>query len=126
MPTLKFNPEDYIIVVNSKISAKHNAIARLVLDTGASFVVLPWKLALGIGISIDPNKTIQTTTATAVETVPKIVIPEMSVLGKKAKNVEAIIKDLPTDSPVDGLLGLSFLKNFNLKINFKKGQLSLA
>ena len=78
-----------------------------------------------IGITIDPSKTIQTTTATTVETVPEIIIPEMSVLGKTVKNVEAIVKDLPPETTVDGLLGLSFLRNFKLSIDFKKGELKL-
>lgn len=50
----------------------------------------------------------------------------MIVLGKKIKNVEAIVKDLPPEAPADGLLGLSFLKYFKLTIDFKKGFLSLV
>ena len=125
MQTLKFNPQDPVIVVNARIKASIVTIARLVLDTGASYVVLPWKLTEALGIEIDPAKTIQTTTATTVETVPKVVIPEISVLGKVAKDVESIVKDLPPESPVDGLLGLSYLKNFKLEIDFKRGELTL-
>lgn len=61
----------------------------------------------------------------SVETTPKIIIPEIKVLGKKVKNVEAIVKDLPPEAPADGLLGLSFLKHFELTIDFKKGILGL-
>lgn len=125
MPTLKFNPQDFSIIVDAEIVGQTSIITKLVLDTGASFVVLPWKLALAIGLKIDPQKTIQTTTATAVETVPQVIIPQISVLGKKAINVEAIIKDLPPEAPIDGLLGLSFLKNFKLTINFPHGELIL-
>ncbi|MBI2011308.1 clan AA aspartic protease [Candidatus Daviesbacteria bacterium] len=125
MPILRFDPSASVIIVDAQVTGRVTIVTRLVLDTGASLVVLPWKLALGIGISIDPEKTIQTTTATAIETVPKVVIPEISVLGKKIKNVDAIIKDFPPESPIDGLLGLSFLKHFHLKINFPKGELFL-
>lgn len=125
MPALKFNPQDLSIILDVEISGKASTITRLVLDTGASFVVLPWKLAVAIGLQIDPEKTIQTTTATTLETVPKVIIPEISVLGKKVRMVEAIIKDLPPEAPVDGLLGLSFLKNFKLTIDFSKGELIL-
>lgn len=125
MPKLKFDPKASVVVVDAKLTAKLSEIARLVLDTGASYVVLPWKLALAIGISIDPNRTVQTTTATTVETVPKVIIPKVTVLGKEIENVEAIIKDLPPEAPVDGLLGLSFLKHFKLQIDFSHGELDL-
>jgi len=47
------------------------------------------------------------------------------VLGKEAKNVKAIVHDLPAKSYVDGLLGLSFLRNFNVHLNFKEGTLEI-
>ena len=125
MPSLKFDPTTASIIVNADIRAIHPTVARLVLDTGASFVMIPWRLAQAIGIKIDPKNTIQITTATTVETAPKVLIPQISVLGKTVKNVEAIVKDLPPSSPVDGLLGLSFLKKFKLTINFKQGLLQL-
>lgn len=125
MSTLKFDLSILSLIVNADIKATHPTIARLVIDTGATFVVLPWRLTAAIGISIDPQKTIEITTATTVETVPKVIIPEIQVLGKSVKNVEAIVKDLPPQAPVDGLLGLSFLKHFKLTIDFRKGLLSL-
>lgn len=121
----KFDPKSSIITIDAELRAKNAIISALVLDTGASYVVLPWKLVNAIGIEIDPKKTIQTTTATTVETVPQVFIPEVSVLGKTVKNVEAIVKDLPPETHVDGLLGLSFLKYFKLIIDFQKGLLSL-
>ena len=126
MPNLKFDSGRPIIVVEVKISGKNlTATAQLVFDTGASLVILPWKITNALGIKIDPNNTIQTATASNIETVPVVIIPEMSVLGQKIKNVKAIVKDLPEGSGVDGLLGLSFIKNFNVKIDFKKGILTL-
>lgn len=125
MSNLKFNPQDLSIVIDAEITSRTSTITRLVLDTGASFVVLPWRLAIAISLRIDPQKTIQTTTATTVETVPKVTIPKISVLSKTATNVEAIIKDLPPEAPIDGLLGLSFLKHFQLKIDFPQGELNL-
>src|SRR5437879_678660 len=125
MSGLKFNPQDLSIILDVQITSQNSTITRLVLDTGASFVVLPWRLAIAIGLKIDPEKTIQTTTATTIETVPKVIIPKISVLGKTATDVEAIIKDLPPEVPVDGLLGLSFLQHFKLSIDFPKGELNL-
>ena len=125
MSQVRFDPRDPVIILDARIKASLSTIAKLVLDTGASSVVLPWKLTAAIGIKIDPSKTTQTTTATTVETVPEVIIPEISVLGKVARNVKGIVKDLPPESHVDGLLGLSFLKHFKLSIDFQKGLLTL-
>lgn len=126
MSQLKFNPSSPSIIVTADIKAGLLTDAKLILDTGASYVTLPWNMVSAIGIPVDTNRTVQLTSVSSVETTPKIVIPEISVLGKRVKNVEAIIKDLPSETPADGLLGLSFLKYFKLTIDFKKGLLELT
>lgn len=90
MHTVTFNPSSSVIVLDVKLKAAHTTIGRLVLDTGASYVVLPWKIVSAIGLKIDPQSTIQTATTATVETVPKVVVPEVQVLEKSVKNVEAI------------------------------------
>jgi len=45
----------------------------------------------------------------------------MRVLGAEAEGVAVVIHDLPTKSRVDGLLGLSFLRRFNIGLRFKDG-----
>lgn len=126
MPTLKFNPHDAVIITEAKIHGRVTTTARLVFDTGASLVMIPWKIAVGIGLKIDPKTTIQTTTASTVESSPKVIIPRLNVLGQEIKNVEALIKDLPPQAGVDGLLGLSFIRHFHVQINFSKGELILT
>lgn len=126
MSILKLDPSRTAIILTVKLKAKFAIESKFILDTGSSFVVLPWKLAVAIGLKVDRKTVVSTTSASKVEIVPKVVIPEMTVLGKRVKNVEAIVKDLPPQAPADGLLGLSFLKHFKLTINFKKGLLQLT
>jgi len=45
MSTLRFNPNDSVIVTEVKIWGSLVTTARMVFDTGASLVMLPWKLA---------------------------------------------------------------------------------
>lgn len=125
MSQQKFNPQANVIVLEAKIKARLGVTTRLVLDTGASLVMLPYQLAKQIGIKIDPTKTVEITTASTVEISPFVSIPKMSVLGKTATNVPCLIRDLPRTSEADGLLGLSFLRHFKLTLDFKKRILSL-
>lgn len=47
-------------------------------------------------------------------------------MGLTVKNVMSLVKDLPAEAGVDGLLGLSFIKHFRVRIDFKKGILEIA
>ncbi len=125
MSKFKFDPSSPAIILDTILEGKIILHARLVLDTGASLIVLPWWIATGLGLNIDPTHLIQTTTVSSVESSPLTVIPKVTVLGKIAKNVSCLIRDLPPESGVDGLLGLSFLRNFHLVLAFKKGLLEL-
>lgn len=125
MDSLRFNPKDNAIVVEAKISADFIATTRLVFDTGASLVMIPWRIATKLNIDIDPKQVIQTTTASTVESSPLVTIPKITVLGHTLKNIEGLVKDLPAEAGVDELLGLSFIKHFNVIIDFQKGVLKL-
>lgn len=125
MSLLKFNPQLSSIILDTYLEGKIKLHVKFVLDTGASYVVLPWWIAGGLGLAIDPKNLVSTTTASSVENVPYTTIPKVTVLDKTVKNVPCIIKDLPQESGVDGLLGLSFLRNFYLSLDFTKGILRL-
>lgn len=125
MSQLKFNPQISSIIVDTYLEGKIALHTKFVLDTGASFVVLPWWIATGLGLKINPKKLTATTTASTVENVPLTSIPKVTLLDKTVRNVLCIVKDLPPEAGVDGLLGLSFLRNFHLSLDFKRGLLQL-
>jgi predicted aspartyl protease len=120
-----FDPSAGIIIVTATISARVQTSARLVFDTGATYCMLPWHLINQLGIDIDQAQTIKTTTASTIETSPIVTLPAMEVLKNRVENVGCLVRDLPPDSGVDGLLGLSFLKYFRVKMDFGKGILEL-
>lgn len=125
MAQIKFDPTANNLVVEVHFEGKFAQNAYFVLDTGSSFTIIPWRLAQELGLKIDSQKTTQIITASSIETTPQATIPKMSVMGKTAKNVACLVHDLPPQTTVDGLLGLSFLKNFKLTIDFQRGILSL-
>lgn len=126
MEQIVFDRDAPVIILDVKLTATDTKTVRMALDTGCTSVLLPWDVAEMIGLDPAASKErIETVTASGIEYVPVVTIPKISVLGNEAFNIRAIIHDLPPKSYVEGLLGLSFLKNFKLIIDFTEGSLSL-
>ena len=128
MSKLEFDPNASIIVVDVEIRGENEVTTkRLALDTGATFILIPWDVAELLGYKPELSKErISMITASGVESVPVITLKQVTALDKPVYNIKAIVHDLPQKSYVDGLLGLSYLRNFNLNINFKEGYLELV
>lgn len=116
MVKYRFNVHSPIILLELKIEGIDGVrTLKVALDTGATYVMIPWDIAEILGYEPGLSKErINMTTASGVEKVPLITLNSVKVLGKKAENVKAIVHDLPPRSYVDGLLGLSFLRNFRI------------
>ncbi|MFA4992457.1 MAG: retropepsin-like aspartic protease [Candidatus Omnitrophota bacterium] len=104
--------------------------ANLILDTGASLIILSNKIAANLGINLNSDS------ATPVELIvadgrrikaKMVVLDSVGVQDSEVKNIEAaILPEKETASiPEDGLLGMSFLKKFNFKIDQKNDKLIL-
>ncbi len=97
----------------------------MALDTGSTYTIISRNVAESLGLNIYSNDSVDIFTASVLEKVPLLKIDGNRVLNKEVKTVTIAIHDLPARSGVDGLLGLSFLKHCDLRINFKEGWLEL-
>jgi len=125
---LNFDPESSVIVITPTFIGTNDKKKKIdmALDTGATYTMIPWGIAEVLGYTPELKKErIELITASGVEKAPLITLKSISILKKKAEDVKTIVHDLPPKSYVDGLLGLSFLKQFKLTIDFKKGILEL-
>lgn len=111
-------------LLNNKVKA------NLVLDTGASLILLSRKIAKGLGVDAVGKNTIPIELIMADgrrEKGQMVILESVKVQGAEANNVEAAI--LPDRESImmdgDGLLGMSFLKKFSFKIDHKNGKLIL-
>lgn len=98
----------------------------MALDTGATYLMLPWDVAEVLGY--DPARVrekVSITTASGMEIVPLLSLEKVKVLGKEVAGVKAFCHDLPSQSAVDGLLGLSFLSFFDIDLYFRQQKLEL-
>lgn len=127
MSKFSFDPKGSSIILNAFLYHRgFQKIVRLVLDTGSTYLTLTPEVAVSLGIELDgvleKNEMIN---ICGVESVPMINLDLVRVGNKEARMVKTLIHSLPPQSYVDGLLGLSFLRNFNLKIDFKNGWLEM-
>jgi len=98
----------------------------MALDTGATYTIAPWDIAAALGYEPERSKErVDMVTASGVERAPLITLESVSLGGEEIEKVQALVHDLPPRSYVDGLLGLSFLRNFRLSLDFERGILKL-
>jgi clan AA aspartic protease (TIGR02281 family) len=122
---VKIDPRATLITVEVTISkGSKSRTVRMALDTGASCVMVPWHVVEVLGYKpAKAREKVSITTASGSEIAPLLSLERVRVLGKTVAKVPAICHDLPPQSPVEGLLGLSFLKRFDINLHFRKGRL---
>ncbi|MBU1998363.1 MAG: retropepsin-like aspartic protease [Candidatus Omnitrophota bacterium] len=103
--------------------------AELLLDTGASLVLLSNEIGRKLGVDKDKKKSIvkmQVADGRQVEA-QYILLDSLMVQGVEAKKVDAavLLADVDDANFKDGLLGMSFLKNFNFKIDQSNNRIIL-
>jgi predicted aspartyl protease len=123
----QFDPKAGIILIKTKVyGPRGDAIVNLALDTGATWTLVSWETAVLVGY--DPASIQQRTaitTGSGIEYCPKLNLLRVEALGKSVSSLEVLCHTLPPTSRVDGLLGLNFLRQFNVGLNFKLGYITI-
>jgi hypothetical protein len=53
--------------------------------------------------------------------VPLITVYAVRALGMREEQIDVLCHDLPEESNLDGVLGLNFLRKFDINLRFSKG-----
>ena len=69
---------------------------------------------------------IQVTTGSGVEYVPRLVMSRIKALDQERNNFPVLGHTLPPGVGIDGLLGLDFMREQVLNIDFAQGRVSLS
>jgi aspartyl protease family protein len=109
------------IVTVATVNRRHSG--RFIIDTGASYVAVSPRFARTI--SLDANTaSVLVQTANGPATARPVTLDEVAVQGARASRVSALVMDtLPHE--IDGLLGLSFLSRFNVRMDRSRGRLEM-
>lgn len=106
-----------MVDLNDRVSAP------FIIDTGASDVVIPARVADRLGIEVGPETlTMQYRTANGVVESPVVSLDSVSLGGARVEDVRASI----SDSLEVGLLGLSYFNHFQYEIDGARGLVHLT
>ena len=102
--------------------------AHLILDTGASHTILSQELVRDLALmpsDFRPGLVVLKTAAGSVDA-QVVRIDSMKIATAEVKNSSAAVHTVPDFPPgIDGLLGLSFLHQFEVTLDSSKGELRL-
>jgi len=116
-------------VGNSLLTAaiiNKKAHVSLMIDTGASNVMLSKRTALKLGYNLATSRRVQAKLANGQTVAGRIIIlKELRVGGARATNIPAIVLEQESGGNYDGLLGMSFLNQFIFQIDSVKNELIL-
>ena len=122
-----FNGKRGLVVVRAEIfGPSGSAVLRLAVDTGATATLINVGHIAAIGY--DPSlvtSRVQVTTGSGVEFVPRIKVANLKALGEARSAFPVLSHTLPPSATIDGLLGLDFFRGRSLKLDFRRGRLSL-
>ena len=118
-----------ILVVETTVySAGEEVRTKLVaaVDTGASSFVIRPQVARSLGYPAETAPVERVVAGSSVFYAPKIVLARVDVGAASATDVDAISHDLPEESLVDALVGLSFLTSFQVSFDFESWEMDLS
>lgn len=101
-------------------------LVRLLVDTGASYTVLPTKILQQVGCNLEqPLEKKKIVTANGAIEVPIVAVPWFNCLGIKRENYPVVALSLSASSFTDGLLGMDFLREVGAIIDVANAEIRL-
>lgn len=128
MTTVPFDPTQDLILLEVDLHGPRRAKQCLfVLDTGCAVTLVRPEVLDEIGYSARDGEARTTiTSALGRESGYTLRIARFDALGFTRRDVLFHVHDLPDEAGVDGLLGLSFLSQFNYEIRSQEGRILVS
>lgn len=101
-------------------------IVNLLIDSGSTYTVLSWEVLLSL--RLDPAKSLarrSVMTANGLLVLPEVEVDEFHSLGQTVERFPVLVHTIPLGSQVDGLLGMHFLRQFEMALNFKQAMVQI-
>lgn len=128
MGRVNFNPANNVIILDVtlfSVTSSDFRNTRLVFDTGASMTTISPDSILGLDYDLsNPKYKRPSITASGTIESKVITLRKLSALGEIVENIDVAIQEFPEELTmlnIHGLLGLDFLKHFDVNICFSSG-----
>ena len=129
MGNVSFNPSGESIVLRLQVGGVDPDTFRNVtvaLDTGATITIIPSQVLIALGYDLlNPKERVQLLTASGTAFAERINVRRLTAIGETIETIDVLCHDLPGNSPIKGLLGLNFLRYFDVNISFSTGTIEL-
>jgi predicted aspartyl protease len=97
-------------------------ILSLLVDTGSSYTIIPVEALESCGCSpAKAKKHLRIVTGSGFVVAPVVQLNWFSTLGVKVDNFSVVAHTLPFSGPIDGLLGMDFLRKVKARIDLENG-----
>ena len=126
MKVTRFDPEDELIIVNARIWTANDRFAdlRLAFDTGSSETLVMPEHVDALGYSPRQGEAITVIrSAIGDEQGYMLRVARFRALGFTVPDFRLHVHDLPEGYGIDGIIGLSFLRQFNYEIRSAEGRI---
>lgn len=116
-----------IVVPAELFGPSGSVVLHLAVDTGATQTMINVGLLAFAGYdpSLVPDR-VQVTTGSGVEYAPRVPVERIEVLGQERRDFPVLAHTLPPSAQIDGLLGLDYMREQRLVIDFRQNALSLS
>lgn len=125
MKVTRFDPDEPLIIVQARLSGPlRSSVVRLAVDTGSDQTLIVPEALDDVGYSAREGEAI-TVIRSALGREPGFLlrVAKFSCLGHQARDFRVHAHDLPEGIGIEGLLGLSFLRQFNYEVRSAEGRI---
>jgi len=116
-----------LLIVYARLSGPNGSrLVRLAVDTGCTTSMIPPQAALAIGCNpVGATRLRETLTASGKEFVPIVTVPRLQIFERALRRVPMACHELPSESPVEGLLGLDLLTRMNAMLDLRRARIRI-
>ena len=119
-----FNPTKGLVVVAVDVHGPQGSgVAHLAVDTGATETTISRDVLQAVGIDATQRNmgSVRVVTGSGIISVPLVKLDGLDALSQQRADFVVQAHNLPPSLPIDGVLGLDFLRVGRLVVDFRTG-----
>jgi predicted aspartyl protease len=101
--------------------------AQLLVDTGASYTILPAEVIVGLGYDLQQSQRVaRFVSVSGIVIAPVVVVAWFNCLGQTIKEFPIVAHTIPSGIYFDGLLGMDFLTQCKAVISVAEAKIQFS